>query len=109
MPIKNKHEFSFWLNGKTIKDVALYNVNENYFMFSPRLVVIDGAVEIKFSDNSHIIIGFNESKQLIDATTESLEEMLGDLDYYEIEHEWNTIHRNLTNKAIANSNVRWTW
>jgi hypothetical protein len=109
MPIKNKNEFDTWLKGKTIEKVTLYNVNDNYFVFSPKLVVVDAAIHIVFSDNSHVSVVYNDEKELIDIALESPDSHLGDLDYYEIEHEGNTISKDLIGKTVSDTAIRWTW
>ena len=82
---KTEQKFKELFTKEPIKDIEFYNVDENYLAFDPdHKWVIRGGVEMLFETYS-ISLGWNNEMHLYEMIEGDLDNLLGDLDVYEME------------------------
>jgi len=92
-----------------VKDIKFYHINENFMVFDPdHKWVIEGGVEFVFESYS-ISFGWNSDMQLFDMIQGKIEELIGEMDVYELdfsEHRYISI---IPGKKIEEISFSWTW
>ncbi len=108
MAFNETDKLESWLKGEQLFKIEFYNVNENYFVFDPNTLIVDGAVVLDFGVKK-LVIGWNEERELLDSTTEPMTTLLGNLEYYKIEDDGQEIANALIGRKIVSSRVKWNW
>ncbi|MEZ4800294.1 MAG: hypothetical protein R2809_11075 [Flavobacteriales bacterium] len=109
MAFENTEDLKRLILGKTLTSIRLFNVNDNYFAFNPdNLAVIDGAVELIFDDQK-LIIGWNFDAEFFDVSTDTVESLLGEADYYQIDPSDLPIGLDLMGLNVISLEAQWSW
>jgi hypothetical protein len=108
MAFDETETLSTWLIGEQLQNIALYQVNEHYFVFNPTTIVIDGGIVLDFG-NKKLSIGWNAEKELIDSSTDSINSLLGELEYYTLEDDEIAIMTCVTGRNVVNIEIKWSW
>jgi hypothetical protein len=108
MTLNETEELASKLIGQVLTDMQFFNVNDNYFVFSPKSqVVIDGGVVLTFNDYQ-LVIGWSEELELVVLTTNTIETVLGKLDFYQIPTD-ELLPDGIIGTAIISAQTTWNW
>lgn len=105
-----EEQFLKALENTVVERFTFFNVNPNYFAFHPDKVwVLDGGVQLNLAGGSTISYCWNKEMELMDMIAETAENLLGALDYYELEDVTERINRALAGKQIVDVYFEWNW
>ena len=103
-------KFNALMIGKPIKSISLINVNPQYMAFDPdRIWVLDGGAHILFEDGTEVSYCWNKEMELMELTEGGPEQLMQDLDFYQIEDVTEKINIQLAEKTISNIDFEWNW
>lgn len=109
MALATTTELELILLGKKIVHIGYFNVNDNFVVFDPKgMAIVDGGITIQCEDVS-LSIAWNEEKELFDVTTEPIETLLQNLDFYQIPREDIPMGSYLTGQEIEEMQVQYNW
>jgi hypothetical protein len=102
-------KFQSFFSNQILSDIKFYNIRETYLGFDPEHKwVIQGGIEFLF-ENGIVSYGWNAEMHLYEMIQGDLDELLGDLDVYEIDLDQHDEIRKLKGKEIENATFNWTW
>lgn len=110
MPQEQELKIKKHLMGKTIKDIELYNINEDYYVFDPeRTLVIDGGIEFIFEDSS-FCYGWDFANGGYDYSLEhKLELLLDEAPHYALEAKQLESISRLIGDKIQDVDFKWDY
>ena len=101
--------FDAFVNNK-ISNISFLQVNPKYFAFdADRVWVLDGGVEFTMADGQKISYGWNKEVELMDLQFGSPDQLLGSLDFYEIEDVTEKVKSALAGITIVDAAFEWNW
>jgi hypothetical protein len=104
----NSH-FKSLFNNQILKDIKFYNTKEKYLALDEQKKwVIQGGIEFIFEDNM-VCIGWNSEMHLNEMVEGDLDQLLGEMDVFDIELDQHEEFENLKGKQIEDISFNWTW
>jgi hypothetical protein len=101
--------FKNLFQNQILKDIKFYNTRETYLSFEPETQwVLQGGVEFIFENNT-ICLGWHTEMHLYEMIEGDLDELLGDLDVYEIDLDQHQEIMKLKNQKIQEVSFNWNW
>ena len=108
MTLTDTEELESKLTGRVLTNMQFFNVNDNYFVFSPKSqVVIDGGIVLTFNDYQ-VVIGWSEELELVALTTNSIETLLGKMDFYQIPTD-ELVPDGIIGSVVVSAQTTWNW
>ena len=86
MTKEESEKFAERIVGKTLTNIDLYNLNDTYVMFSPTLIMADGAVELKIGEE-YVTMAFNFEKECLDTFSQTALALFKKEKFYKIEDD----------------------
>lgn len=106
---KTEEQFKVLFTKELIKDIEFYHAGENYLAFNPdHQWVIEGGVEFIFETYS-ISLGWNSEMHLYELIEGDLDQILGEMDVYEMEIGTHPNIQKLKGQKIEDISFNWTW
>lgn len=109
MAFENTDHLASTFIGQELKSIKLYNVNDKYFVFDPKIhAVIDGGVEFIFEEQT-LSIAWNMELEHFDVHPSAVKPLLNDIDYYEIDLADIPFVGDILNSKLQSLKAKWGW
>jgi hypothetical protein len=106
---KTDSHFKSLFNNQILKDIKFYNTKESYLALEDQQKwVMQGGVEF-ILENSMITMGWNSEMRLNEMIEGDLDQLLGEMDVFDIELDQHEEFEKLKGKKIEDVYFSWTW
>ncbi|MDZ4750377.1 MAG: hypothetical protein SGI87_02095 [Flavobacteriales bacterium] len=97
------------LIGRSLDHLEVFIINEKFFVFDvEKRWVVDAGIGLLFGDTK-LIFGWDTAKELFLYSSESLKQMLGDIEYFRLNEEEITGIRELIGGVVKDVSFKWSW
>ncbi|MBK7441703.1 MAG: hypothetical protein IPL12_04980 [Bacteroidetes bacterium] len=105
----NIENFESQYSGKSLTDIKYFTVNESITLLDANyLAIIDGGIELDF-EGSKLVIAWNVDIELFDTANTSINEVFGDLEFYQIDSNSLPLGKSLLGRKLIGLKPKWEW